>query len=68
MVAQGDDTVLLATASVIVRADAGELRGRLLCDPGTQISLITRSMAQRLQLKLEPSAVTIEVGGATWAG
>lgn len=61
---QCDDTVILATASIFLRAEKGRQSGRLLCDPGSQISCITESMANKIELQLQSSRVIIEGIGA----
>lgn len=61
-------TVILATASVILRAEKGTHPGRLLCDPGSQISCITESMAKRIELQFQSPKVIIEGIGAAETG
>lgn len=56
---------LLATARVRLRNHVGEVRtARTLLDPGSEVSLVTESLAQRLRLPRRRASVTVVgVGG-----
>ncbi|KAL7724581.1 hypothetical protein ACLKA6_010158 [Drosophila palustris] len=54
------DQVVLATAIVYIKDRFGQLQpARVLLDSGSQINLMSESMAQRLRLKREPTSLAI---------
>lgn len=62
-----NDEIVLATAIVNVKDRFGQLHpARALLDSGSQINLMSESLAQMLRLKREPTSLVISmVGGAT---
>lgn len=66
MVIQDFSLVLLATALVIATSTTSEQKvARILCDPGSQISLITERLANSLHLRRTRCEVTVEGVGTS---
>jgi hypothetical protein len=57
---EGDAQTLLMTAKVKVQTNAGEwIEARALLDGGSQSSFCTESLLRRLELKPEPTSITV---------
>lgn len=68
-VTTGSSPVLLATARVIIEAPSGRaLAVRALLDQGSEVTLITKRLAQNLRLQRVKTATTISVVGCSNVG
>ncbi|XP_050338689.1 uncharacterized protein LOC126765144 [Bactrocera neohumeralis] len=64
----GDRTILLATAKVILTDhNGGQFAYRALCDLGSQVSLITDATTKRMCLRRRPGEIRIEGVGSSAA-